>query len=158
MKCAICTVFLLLTVGEILGQSVTTPAMFDINTAGRFASLALACVHKEYPNKISHSLNGDADVAPPRKLTPAFYGCFDWHSSVHGHWMLAHLLRLFPDLPEKKEIRAVLAENLTAANLKVEADYFARPNTRSFERAYGWAWLLKLAEELREWDDPDAKE
>jgi hypothetical protein len=91
-------------------------------------------------------------------LHPAFYGCFDWHSSVHGHWMLVRLLRQFPDLPEKKEIRAVLAEHLTAKNLQAEADYFAQPNRQSFERPYGWAWLLKLAEELHGWDDPDARE
>lgn len=70
---------------------------FDANAAERFAKLALACVHKEYPNKISHVLNSDADVAPPRKLTPAFCGCYDWHSSVHGHWLLVRLLRTFPE-------------------------------------------------------------
>src|SRR5207244_602143 len=84
--------------------------------------------------------------------------CFDWHSSVHGHWMLIRLLRQFPDLPEKERIRAVLTENLTATNLKVEADYFKGPNRQSFERTYGWAWLLKLAEELHSWNDPKAKE
>src|SRR5215470_7105448 len=69
---------------------------FDAAAAQRFAGLALACVHKEYPNKVSHSMLSDADVAPPRKLTPAFYGCYDWHSSVHGHWLLVRLLRTFP--------------------------------------------------------------
>ena len=87
-------------------------------------------------------------MLPPRQLTPAFYGCFDWHSSVHGHWMLVRLLRLFPYLPERQRIRAVLAENLTAKNLQSEADYFTQPNHKSFERTYGWAWLLKLAGEL----------
>ena len=90
-------------------------------------------------------------------MHPAFFGSFDWHSSVHGHWMLVRLLRLFPDLPEKREIRAVLAEHLTAKNLKIEADYFNQPNRKSFERTYGWAWALKLAEELHTWDDADAK-
>jgi hypothetical protein len=103
-------------------------------------------------------LNDQADNQGPRALHPAFYGCFDWHSSVHGHWMLVRLLRLFPALPESKQIRAVLAEHLTARNLQAEADYFARANTQSFERMYGWAWLLKLAEELHGWDDPDARE
>src|SRR5262249_34687194 len=83
---------------------------------------------------------------------------FDWHSSVHGHWMLVRLLRQFPDLPEAREIRAVLGKHLTAANLQAEADYFKRPNSHSFERTYGWAWLLKLAEELHTWDDPDGKQ
>jgi hypothetical protein len=126
--------------------------------ASRFAKLALKGVQKEFPNKPGDVLNGERDVRGPRAVHPAFYGCFDWHSSVHGHWMLIRLLRLFPELPEKKAIRTVLAEHLTAKNLRVEADYFDRPNTQSFERPYGWAWLLKLAEELHGWDDADAKE
>src|SRR5262245_53049859 len=126
--------------------------------ASAFARLALKGIKKEFPNKPGHVLNDEADVKSPRALHPAFYGCFDWHSSVHGHWMLVRLLRRFPELPERKEIRAVLAEHLTAKNLKGEADYFAEPNRQSFERPYGWAWLLKLAEELHTWDDPDAKE
>src|ERR1041385_8147486 len=87
---------------------------FDAKAAERFANLALACVHKEYPNKISHVLNSDADVAPPRKLTPAFCGCFDWHSSVHGHWLLVRLVRTFPDASFVKDARAALKESLTA--------------------------------------------
>ncbi|HTH20007.1 MAG TPA: DUF2891 family protein, partial [Candidatus Udaeobacter sp.] len=90
----------------------------DAHAAERFAKLALACVHKEYPNKISHVLNSDADVAPPCKLTPAFCGCYDWHSSVHGHWLLARLLRTFPDAPFAKAARDALKESLTAENLK----------------------------------------
>jgi Protein of unknown function (DUF2891) len=123
-----------------------------------FAKLALKGIQKEYPNKPGHVLNGDMDAKSPRALHPAFYGCFDWHSSVHGHWMLVRLLRQFPDLPEKEQIRKALAENLTAQNLRVEADYFTQPNRKSFERTYGWAWLLKLAEELHGWDDPQGKE
>src|SRR5262249_46704694 len=75
----------------------SNPPAFNATAAERFANLALACVHKEYPNKISHTMNSDADVAPPRKLTPAFFGCYDWHSSVHGHWLLARLARAYPD-------------------------------------------------------------
>jgi hypothetical protein len=126
--------------------------------ASLFARLALKGLQKEYPNKPADVLNGETDILGPRSMHPAFYGCFDWHSSVHGHWMLVRLLRQFPDLPEKKQIRTALAENLTAKNLQAEADYFARPNTQSFERPYGWAWLLKLAAELHDWDDPDGKE
>jgi hypothetical protein len=125
--------------------------------ASAFARLALNGLRKEYPNKPGDVLNLADDVKSPRAVHPAFYGCFDWHSSVHGHWMLVRLLRLFPDLPEAKEIRAALAENLTTKNLQIEADYFSRKNTQSFERPYGWAWLLKLAEELHAWDDPDGK-
>src|SRR5438105_13113180 len=98
-------------------------SQFDAHAAERFAKLALACVHKEYPNKISHVMNSDADVAPPRKLTPAFYGCYDWHSSVHGHWLLTRLIRTFPDAPFTSSAREALRKSLTAENLKQEAAY-----------------------------------
>src|SRR5207253_10826074 len=126
-----------------IGQA--EPLTMTQEQASSFARLALKGIRKEYPNKPGDVLNGDKDVKSPRATHPAFYGSFDWHSSVHGHWMLVRLLRLFPDLPEKKDVRAVLAEHLTAKNLQAEADYFSRPNTQSFERPYGWAWLLKLA-------------
>src|ERR1044071_3218225 len=99
------------------------PPTFDEKAAERFAKLSLACVHKEFPNKISHVLNSDADVAPPRKLTPAFCGCYDWHSSVHGHWLLVRLLRTFPDAPFANAARDALKESLSADNLKQEAAY-----------------------------------
>jgi hypothetical protein len=130
----------------------------NMEQASAFARLALKGVGKEYPNKPGDVLNGEADVKPPRETHPAFHGSFDWHSSVHGHWMLVRLLRLFPDLPEGKQARAALAEHLTARNLQAEADSFARPNAQAFERPYGWGWLLKLAEELHGWDDPDGRE
>ena len=133
-------------------------AMFDVKTAERFANLALACVHKEFPNHISHTLNGDGDVAPPRKLTPAFYGCYDWHSSVHGHWLLVRLVRTFPDAPFVQAARDALRQSLTAENLTQEASYLQGQGRASFERPYGLAWLLQLAVELREWEDPQAKE
>lgn len=126
--------------------------------ASFFARLALKGLTKEYPNKPGHVLNNANEIKGPRALHPAFYGCFDWHSSVHGHWMLVRLLRRFPDLPERKEIRTALGQNLTATNLQAEADYFRQPNRQSFERTYGWAWLLKLAEELHTWDDADGRE
>jgi hypothetical protein len=126
--------------------------------ASAFARLALKGTDKEYPNKPEHVMGGPDDVKGPKALHPAFYGCYDWHSSVHGHWMLARLLRLFPDLPEAGRIRSMLNDHLTAEKLRAEADYFARKDSKSFERPYGWAWLLKLAEELHAWDDPDARE
>src|SRR3954468_9914522 len=92
-------------------------ADFNARAAERFANLALACVHKEYPNKISHNLSSDADVAPPRTLTPAFYGCYDWHSSVHGHWLLARLIRTFPNAPFARKAREALAQSITPANI-----------------------------------------
>jgi len=125
-------------------------AQFDARAAERFANLALACVHKEYPNKISHSLNSDADVAPPRKLTPAFYGCYDWHSSVHGHWLLARLVRTFPDAPFAPSARDALKQSLAAESIAQEAAYLRADGRSSFERPYGLAWLLQLGAELRE--------
>lgn len=131
---------------------------FDVKAAQRFANLALACVHKEYPNHMSHTLNSDADVAPPRRLTPAFYGCYDWHSSVHGHWLLVRLVRTFPDAPFVPAAREALQQSLSAENIVQEAAYLRGEGRASFERPYGLAWLLQLAAELREWDDPQAKE
>jgi hypothetical protein len=134
------------------------PPRLDANAALRFANLALACVHREYPNKISHSLNSDADVAPPRKLTPAFYGCYDWHSSVHGHWLLARLVRTFPDAIFARPASEALRQSLTADNIAQEAVYLRDVGRASFERPYGLAWLLQLVVELREWNDPQARE
>ncbi len=141
-----------------IGAAETTAPKFDSAAAERFARLALDCVAKEYPNKLSHTMNSDADVAPPRQLTPAFYGCYDWHSSVHGHWLLIRLVRTFPDAPFAKDARAALRKNLTAEKLKQEAAYLHGEGRASFERPYGLAWLLQLSVELREWDDPQAKE
>src|SRR6266550_3882553 len=133
-------------------------SMFDAKAAERFAKLALVCVGKEYPNKISHVLNSDTDVAPPRKLTPAFYGCYDWHSSVHGHWLLVRLLRTFPSAPFAGAAREALRKSLTTENLKQEAAFLRGEGRASFERPYGLAWLLQLCAELREWDDGQARE
>jgi hypothetical protein len=133
-------------------------ATFDAPAAKRFADLALACVHKEYPNKIGHNLNSDKDVAPPRELTPAFYGCYDWHSSVHGHWLLARLARTFPDAPFASAAREALKQSLTKEHIAAEAAYLRGEGRASFERPYGLAWLLQLGGELREWDNPLARE
>jgi hypothetical protein len=143
----------------LLALSVTAspPPGLEQEAAGRLARLALDCVHREYPNKIAHVMNADADAKPPRELTPAFYGCFDWHSSVHGHWLLARLARLHPEAPFAAEARAALGKSLTEANLAGEVAYLAVPGRSGFERPYGLAWLLQLAAELREWDDPEAK-
>ena len=100
---------------------------------------------------------GPKEVLGPKALHPAFFGSYDWHSSVHGHWMLVRLLRVVPELPERNEIRAILGSHFTARNIKAESDYVLRKESKSFERPYGWAWLLKLSEELHGWDDADAK-
>jgi hypothetical protein len=124
--------------------------------AGRLARLALSCVHREYPNKIAHVMQSDADLAPPRLLTPAFYGCFDWHSAVHGHWLLARLARLYPQADFAAEARRALARNLTPEHIAGEVAYLQGEGRATFERPYGLAWLLQLATELREWKDPEA--
>lgn len=144
--------------GLLCGMSAMAATGFDQQQAERFAQLALDCVHKEYPNKIAHSMNSDADVKPPRELTPAFYGCFDWHSSVHGHWLLARLARLHPDAPFAAAARAALAQSLTPEHIQQETLYLNGNGRQSFERPYGLAWLLQLSAELREWQDPQARE
>lgn len=125
--------------------------------ASHFSLLALKCVQKEYPNKPDHTINDKDDVRNPRAMHPAFYGCLDWHSTVHGHWMLVHLLRLFPNLPEAKQIRAALSANLSEKNITGEVAYLKQANRASFERTYGWAWLLKLTQELHDWNDEDGR-
>jgi len=125
--------------------------------ASHFAQLALKCVTREYPNKPDHTINDAADVRGARAMHPVFYGCFDWHSSVHGHWMLVRVLRLFPNLPEAAQIRTAINTNLTAENIAGELAYLNQANRQSFERTYGWAWLLKLAEELHGWNDEDGR-
>ena len=127
------------------------------DVAGRLAGLALECVHLEYPNKIAHVLQGDEDALPPRELTPAFYGCFDWHSAVHGHWMLARLARSFPGAGFADPALAALENSLTEAKIAGEVSYLEGKGHDAFERPYGLAWLLQLAAELREWNDPRAK-
>jgi hypothetical protein len=120
--------------------------------------VALRCISREYPNKPDHVVNDEKDVLAPQVMHPAFYGCYDWHSSVHGHWMLIRLLRLFPDLPETAQIRAALNANLSERNVRIEVQYLDQPGRKSFERTYGWAWLLKLAQELQGWNDEQGRQ
>jgi Protein of unknown function (DUF2891) len=148
----------LFILGILVGGGLMADSGFDQAQAARFAKLALDCIHKEYPNKIAHSLNSDADVKPPRELTPAFYGCYDWHSSVHGHWLLVRLARLFPEAPFTPNARRAVAESLTAAHIAQEVKYLNTEGRSSFERPYGLAWLLQLAAELKEWDTPEARQ
>jgi len=138
-----------------LSSASSSPLSFSLEQAARFAELALSGITREYPNYPGHLLNDSTDVKNPRALHPAFYGCFDWHSAVNSHWMLVRLLRCFPALPQAQVVRAPLGKNLNVANLRAEADYFIQPNRQSFERTYGWTWLLKLAEKLRTWQNPD---
>ncbi len=137
--------------------SAGAPAAFDEKAAGRFADLALACIGREYPNKIAHAMNSDEDAKPPRILTPVFFGCYDWHSAVHAHWLLARLARTFPAAPFAGRAREALRASFTPEKVAGEVAYLSAPGRATFERPYGLAWLLQLAAELRGWDDPDAK-
>ena len=132
-------------------------AGLDEAAAGRFAALALKCLHQEYPNHLSHTLGSDADARAPRELTPAFYGCLDWHSDVHGHWLLVRLVRRLPQAPFAAQARGELARSFTPGNIAAEVAYLKGEGRASFERPYGLAWVLQLAAELRQWDDPDAR-
>jgi beta-glucosidase len=136
----------------------TQRAALDSEAAERFARLALNCLHREYPNKIAHVMDSDADAHAPHELTPAFYGCYDWHSDVHGHWLLVRLLRLFPSSAFAARARSELAESFEPAKIAGEVAYLKRDGRASFERPYGLSWLLQLAAELRRWDDPQAKQ
>ena len=161
MKPAAAFLTLLAFAAPALSAPTPPPATahaLDAAAAGRFAQLALDCVHREYPNKVAHVLASDDDARPPRELTPAFYGCYDWHSSVHGHWLLARLARLYPQAPFAAPARAALERSLTPASIATEVAYLRGPGRVSFERPYGLAWLLALAGELRSWDDPQARE
>jgi hypothetical protein len=130
----------------------------DPAAAARFAALALSCLHREYPNKPAQVMESDADALPPHVLTPAFYGCFDWHSDVHGHWLLVRLARLYPTAAFALQARAELARSLTPQNIAGEVSFLKREGQTSFERPYGLAWLLQLSSELRQWNDPQAKQ
>src|SRR5512134_546581 len=136
LTCALC-------VSANAGAPPPPPQPLDSAAAARFARLALACVHQEFPSKIAHVLQNDADALPPRSLYPAFHGCYDWHSSVHGHWLLVRLVRQFPGAPFEAEARGALARSLTAENLAAETRYLERADRASFERPYGLAWLLQ---------------
>lgn len=134
------------------------PTALNPALADKFARLALACIDKEYPNKISHVLNSPADVKAPHELTPAFFGCYDWHSSVHGHWMLAALARRFPNAPFAAEAISALRRHITIDNIagvSGERAYLSGAGRETFERPYGLAWLLQLSAELGEWHTTD---
>jgi len=130
-------------------------AVLNRDTARGFAALAINCVHREFPNKITHVLFSVSDVAPPHILTPAFFGCFDWHSAVHAHWLLARLARKFPQAEFATIDRSVLNIDLRPKNIAAEARYL-KPR-QGFERPYGLAWLLQLDSELLDWPDADAQ-
>lgn len=126
--------------------------------AKKIFDLPTHCLEVEYPNKLGQVLGSDVDLKSPKQLRPIFYGCFDWHSSVHGYWSIIELLRQFPDLDKEQQIRSVLNHHLTPDNVAIELAFFNDPNNTSFERTYGWAWLFKLQESLHNWDDSEAQQ
>ena len=147
----------LLALAVSASAAAESPAIaHDEAAAGRFAQLALDCAHLEYPNKIAHVLQADEDARPPRQLTPAFFGCYDWHSAVHGHWLLARLARLYPQAGFAAPARAALRASFTPEKVAAELAYLRGPGRASFERPYGLAWLLQLAAELRSWPDAES--
>lgn len=150
--------FLVIAVFPFLVFAQEVPKLSD-EMAIKLSEKPLHCITQEYPNKTAHIINNSDEVAlSPKDLHPSFYGCFDWHSSVHGHWMLVKLLKSKPHLSVAKNIESILENSLTKDNLQAEADYFTKYQlTATFERTYGWAWLLKLDEELTTWDNPKAK-
>ena len=127
----------------------STAPRLTIEQANRFAHLPMKCVSKEYPNKLSQTIVGPDELQSPQSLHPSFYGCFDWHSSVHGHWVLVKLLNDFPDLENKSSIQSALVASLSKENIEKEVAYFSKKHERSYERTYGWAWYLKLVDEIK---------
>ncbi|QDO94885.1 DUF2891 domain-containing protein [Formosa sediminum] len=136
---------------------IYTVPKLDLAHANRLAKLPLHCINTEYPNKLNQTLGTPEDLQEPHVLHPAFYGCFDWHSAVHGHWSLVRLLKSFPDLDNADEIKQQLLNNISKENIALEVAYFKSNHNKNYERTYGWAWLLKLAEELHTWDDTTAR-
>ena len=126
--------------------------------AAQIFSLPIHCLEVEYPNKLGQVLGSSEDLKSPKQLRPIFYGCFDWHSSVHGYWSIVELLQKYPDLDKEGKIRSILNQHITPENVAVELAFFNDKNNTSFERTYGWAWLFKLQESLSQWkDDTDAQ-
>ncbi len=144
---------------SVSNSELEYPGTIAPELADRFSRLALDCVHREYPNKISRTYENDVQIGSPQDLFPIFYGCFDWHSSAHGHWLLVRLLHVGPpDAPWRDEAFAKLSQSFTADNVAGEVASFKAVTPGSWERPYGLAWFLQLTAELREWDDPQADE
>ncbi|EPR70749.1 hypothetical protein ADIWIN_3396 [Winogradskyella psychrotolerans RS-3] len=142
---------------DVTKVEVVNVSILNLEQANRLAKLPLHCMDTEYPNKLNQTIANASDLKEPKELHPAFYGCFDWHSAVHGHWSLVSLLKQFPDLENRAEIGQKLLHNISKENIAQELLYFNSQYNESFERTYGWAWLLKLAEELHTWDSDVAR-
>lgn len=134
------------------------PTKLTIEIANQLAELPLQCIDQEYPNKLGQVIISESDLQTPSKLHPAFYGCFDWHSAVHGYWSLVKLLKEYPNLEKRDHIKTLLKQRLSKDNISQEIAYFTKKHNTTYERTYGWAWLLKLAAELHTWNNPLARE
>lgn len=141
-----------------LNAAEQIPPKFDLKEASNLLQLPLNCFDKQYPYKLGQVLENENDLKAPKELHPVFYGCFDWHSAVHGYWSMITLIKQFPELKETNRVRKILKNTLTKENMAIETAYFNRNINASFERTYGWAWFLKLAEEIHTWEDPLARE
>lgn len=144
---------LLLLLFVITSLCIAAQSRLTLEQAERFIALPLKCAQQEYPNKLGQVLNDKEDLHAPSELHPAFYGCFDWHSSVHGHWLMVTVLKQFPSISQASKARLVLHQQLTQEHIQREIQFFNTTNNGSFERMYGWAWILKLQQELDTWDD-----
>lgn len=129
----------------------------NVAQAKKIMALPVSCIVQEYPNKLGQVIGSAEDLKTPKELRPIFYGCFDWHSSVHGYWSIVKLLKDFPELDKNGEIRQTLNEHITQGNVATELAFFREVNNLNFERTYGWAWLFVLQQELKSWQDPDAQ-
>ncbi|WP_310991747.1 DUF2891 domain-containing protein [Aequorivita marina] len=142
---------------EVIVEKFAAPT-FTLAEVNKLIEMPLHCVGTEYPYKPGETLESKADLVEPISVHPIFYGCFDWHSAVHGYWSMVSLLKQFPEMDKAEDVRNLLKEKITLENVAVEAEYFKKPINKAFERTYGWAWLLKLSEELHTWNDPLARE
>lgn len=140
-----------------LDEYRATTIQLDSVLASRIFHMPVHCIEIEYPNKLGQALGSDADLKPPRELRPVFYGCYDWHSAVHGYWSIVQLLRQFPELDSDSTVRNTIDAHITPNNIAREQAFFLDKNNLAFERTYGWAWLFKLQEALLTWDDEDAR-
>jgi len=157
-------VFLLLFIGSVKNnfcqqyKKENNRYVLTIEGASHLASLPLKCIRQEFPYKTGVVFTDTSLITMPKNYHPVFYGCFDWHSSAHGHWMLIRLLKKFPGIPQADTIRALLKDQLTILKIQAEVKLFGQKENRSFERTYGWAWIMQMQKELMEWNDPLGKE
>ncbi|MCP1997502.1 DUF2891 domain-containing protein [Flavobacterium sp. HSC-61S13] len=139
---------------QIVKDRVVVPQLLDVKLAKRIFELPVHCLTQEYPNKLGQVLGSSKDLKSPKTLRPLFYGCFDWHSAVHGYWSIVTLMELFPELDSDGQVRHLLDQHITAENVQVEINFFNDVNNTSFERTYGWAWMFALQQTLEQSDDP----